>query len=284
MNATLGSAPVGSPRTASSRYPVVEREDIVFHSPRPGRLLVDVTFRNPSHFSTEATVAVLRSAPLGAFVAWQPLGYLQVPPLVPGESAVIRSEFEYEAPETLGGIDRLPPERVLTALGSEEPGRRRRQARPLSNPPLATDLLALLSSGSAHWAGNLNIFFPGVDVERHVAQALRVYPGRVNLAAFIVGNTRDRYQFHLDGNVDWNARLFDTCPGIVIVAGSALPQLSQGQWYRPLSGFLMLSVEPPADAETGAVNVHIRQQSTQREAVVEFTMDSRAAGPGCFKL
>jgi hypothetical protein len=188
-------------------------------------------------------------------------------------------------PETLGGIDKLPPERILTALGSEEPGpKRSRRSQPPVNPVPATDLLSLLGMEGVHWAGNLNVFFPGVDVERHTAQALRVYPGRMNLAAFIVGNPGDKYQFHLDGNADWNARLFDTCPGIVIVAGIGLPPLPQDQWYRPMSGFLMLAIEPPPEAEYGVVNVHVLQKSTGREAVVEFTMDARAAGPGCFKL
>ena len=209
-------------------------------------------------------------------------GFFQVPALEPGESIVVASEYEYDTPQTLGSIDKVPPERVLTALGSEEPGRRRRrQSRPSGNPAPAPDLLSMLGMGGMYWAGNLNVFFPGADVERHAAQALRIYPGRVNLAAFMVGCLSDRYLFNLTGNsVEWKARLHDSCIGLPIVAGAASKELALDRWVKPLSGLVTLAVEPPPEAETGAVNVHIRQESTGREAVVEFTMDSRAARAG----
>ena len=34
--------------------------------------------------------------------------------------------------------------------------------------------------------------------------------------------------------------------------------------------------------QEAAVEVHVCQRSTQQTAVVEFTFDSRAAGPGCY--
>ena len=55
-------------------------------------------------------------------------------------------------------------------------------------------------------------------------------------------------------------------------------------WHRPKTGVFLLLVEPPAEAVTGAVNVHVCQKSSGREAVIEFTMDARAAGPGCYKV
>jgi hypothetical protein len=286
MNATFASAPVFRDENQVRGLPVVEREDINLHSPRKGILRVEITFRNPGPDRTRATFGILRSAPLGAFVPWNDLGYFQVPALEPGESIVVGSEYAYDTPQPLGSIDKLPPERVLTALGSEEPGRRRRrQSRPSGIPAPATDLLAMLAMGGAYWAGNLNVFFPGADVERHRALALRIYPGRVNFAAFIVGNLGDRYEFDLAGNaVEWKARLHDSPIGLPILAGSATKELALNAWVRPLSGLVMLAIEPPMSAETGAVNVHIRQESTGREAVVEFTLDSTAAGPGCYKL
>jgi hypothetical protein len=47
-------------------------------------------------------------------------------------------------------------------------------------------------------------------------------------------------------------------------------------------GMLMLALQPPATAEAGQVEVHVRQRSTGRTAVVEFSLDARAAGPGCY--
>jgi hypothetical protein len=224
---------------------------------------------------------MLRSAPLGAFVPWQFLDVVQVPALEPGESAVVRGEYHYETPRTLGGLDKLPPDRVLTALGLGEPDRNPQPDR----SGLATDLLALLRQGGPYWAGNLNLFFPGKDVERHVAQALRVYPGCVNMAMFIIGATGDTYRYELTGDAaPWGARLFDTFASKPILDGLSAPALKEGTWHQPASGLLLLTVEPPPGATTGAVAVRVRQRSSQREAVVEFTMDSRAAGPGCYKL
>jgi hypothetical protein len=59
-----------------------------------------------------------------------------------------------------------------------------------------------------HWAGNINVFVGGKAVERHVAKALRVYPGRMNMAMFIVGSfgKADAYSFELVGLApDWLA-------------------------------------------------------------------------------
>src|SRR5438067_2103865 len=75
--------------------------------------------------------------------------------------------------------------------------------------------------GGVHWAGNLNVFVGGRDVERHMAQALRVYPGRVNLAMFVVGSgAADEYRFELNGDgTAWNARLFNAVAGHPLLAG-----------------------------------------------------------------
>jgi hypothetical protein len=265
----------------------VEREDIAFATVRPGVLLAQVTVRNDGPHPTEPTPAVLQTAPLGAFVPWQPLALVTIPSLAPGESTVLGGEYEFETPRALGTPDKLPPDRVLTALGLGEPD----PAVP-RGPTVARDLLALLGQGSVHWAGNLNLFFPGKDVERHTAAALRVKAGCRNLADFIVGCGRpDEYQFRLTGDaVAWNARLYDTMFGRPIADGVNSAELQEGVWHTPGGGHLpgcgiiLLAVEPPTDATTGAVNVHVRQRSTDREAVVEFAMDSRATGPGCTTL
>jgi hypothetical protein len=281
MTATDTTSPVRTARPALPYGLEVEREGIVFRTVRPGFVLVEVTFRNAGPHRTGPTLGILRTAPLGAFVPWQPVNVVQVPSLEPGESVTVTGEYRYATPQPLGSIDRIPPERVLTALGLGEPDRDPRPATPV----LAADMLQMLQQGGVHWAGNLNLFFPGADVERHVAQALRVYPGRVNLAMFIVGDTADVYQFRLTGDADaWNARLFDARFGRPIVEGLRTPEVPEDEWHQPASGLVLLSVEPPPEAEAGAVNVHVVQRSSGREAVVEFTMDSRAAGPGCYKL
>lgn len=263
----------------------VEREDIVFTTVRPGILRVEITITNKGSRRTEPTVGVIQSAPLGVFVPWSFLDIVRVPELAPGESTVVGGEYLYETPPALGGLDKLPPDRVLTALGLGEPDREPTRNPTPATPGLATDLLAVLQQGGQYWAGNLNLFFPGKDVERHVAKALRIYPGCANVAMFVVGATADTYRYELTGDAAvWNARLFDTRMGKPIIDGLSYPALEEGTWHQPLCGLLLLTVEPPPHATSGSVAVRVKQRSSQREAVVEFTMDARAAGPGCYKL
>src|SRR5262245_8163995 len=98
------------------RWLRVEREDISFATVRPGVLLTEVTVRNAGPHRTEPTPALLQTAPLGAFVRWQPLAVVTIQSLAPGESTVLRGEYHYETPQVLGTPDKLPPDRVLTAL------------------------------------------------------------------------------------------------------------------------------------------------------------------------
>jgi hypothetical protein len=58
--------------------------------------------------------------------------------------------------------------------------------------------------------------------------------------------------------------------------------LPEDKWLRPASGLILLALKPPEHAEAGAVNVHVQQQSTGKEAIVEFTLDPEADGPGCY--
>ena len=254
----------------------VSREDIRFQTRRPGVLSIEVTIHNTGTERSAATFGLLRSAPLGAFVPWRPLGLLEIPAIEGRRSTVVRHEVRYQPPAALAGADKLPPSRLLTALGLDD--------RDGDSSQLPADPLALFGRGGIYWAGNLNIFFPGKDVERHLAQALRIYPGRVNLAMFIVGDRHcDAYRFRLTGDgAGWGARLVDFGTGDSFAALVGKGGIQTGAWTRPTTGLLMLALKPPADARTGAVNVHVEQQSTGREAVVEFSLDANAAGPGCY--
>jgi hypothetical protein len=37
-------------------------------------------------------------------------------------------------------------------------------------------------------------------------------------------------------------------------------------------------------AEKGSVSIHVTRQSDGMEAIVEFSLDSKAAGAGCYKI
>src|SRR5207253_6154558 len=135
-------------------------------------------------------------------------------------------------PAPLGDFNRIPPKRLLTAVNfPERPSRqsgtgfvamlnlflRGRTARPsgldlAGRASLAPDLWDLLGRSQPYWAGNINVFVGIHPVERHLARSLRVYPGRTNLAMFIVGSPgrRDAFAFELVGlTPDWKASLYD---------------------------------------------------------------------------
>jgi hypothetical protein len=135
-----------------------------------------------------------------------------------------------------------------------------------------------------HWAGNINVHIGRQAVERHLAQALRIYPGHTNLAAFFVGDRRDEYQFELAGSgAAWEAALFD-CTDCQTFTG-ATASLPQGKWIRLEScRMVTLALCPPEYCDEGTVEVHVRQRSTSRDAVVEFSLDANAAGAGCYTV
>jgi hypothetical protein len=256
----------------------VERTDIRFANVAPDRLAIAITVQNLGLARSAPTVAVIQSAPLGAFVPWRPLTAVDVPGLEPGESKVVRTEVRHQAPAVLGTPTRVPPSRLITALGMDD-------QRPRRNGQLAGDLFKLLGQGGYHWVGNLNVFIGGKDVERHMAQALRVYAGRTNLAMFMVGSHRkDAYAFRLSADaLDWQAELFDmsgasSCE-LDTQANSAV---AENEWLELRAGMMMLAMVPPANAQAGSIEVHVRQASTGRAAVVEFSLDPQAAGPGCY--
>jgi hypothetical protein len=264
---------------------MVARTGIVFADIGPGCVGIEITVRNTGDSPSPPTAAVLTAAPLGAFVPWRPLAVVPAPALMPGESAVLRVEARRPAVAPLGPPDRVPPRRLLTALGAEDD--RPRMATPLPRGVLPADLMDLLGRKNAHWAGNLNVFIGGRDVERHLAQALRVYPGRVNLAMFVVGGRRDAYRFHVTGaGADWKARLYDMTGGetLNLDVGRSRP-VEEGRWVEaPARRLMFLALEPPAGCGVGSVAVHVTQRSSGREAVVEFSLDPAAAGPGCYTV
>src|SRR5262249_20111927 len=162
-----------SPSLAAASLLCIDREDIAFHPGAPGQVAIAITVRNLGEGRSPLTRATIQAAPLGAFVPWQPLARVRVPSLEPGETHVIRLAAARPAPPPLGPPDRVPPRMLLTALGF---GDRRRSRR--STGTLPADPLELLGRRNTYWAGNLNVFVGDRPVERHLAQALRVYPGR----------------------------------------------------------------------------------------------------------
>ena len=291
--------------TASLR---VERTDIDFSNIRPERLDIRVRVTNVGAECSAPTVAVLSAAPLGAFVPWRPLAAAQVPVLEPGASFVVRAEARRPRNQQLGTPDRIPPRQLLVALGADddEPSRQSQRnvatdllrflrgrrggsigaVKSIAAGELPADPLQLLGRENPHWAGNLNIFIGNQSVERHMAQALRVYPECTNMAMFIVGTLADAYAFTLRGSAErWEAGLFDITQGGSLLLDDNSTAIDVAKWIElPGCALMMLAMVPPKGASKGTIEVHVTQRSSGQTAVVEFSLDPSAAGPGCYTV
>ncbi len=286
---------------------VVERTDIQFGNVAPGRVRISVNVANVGLARSQPTTMRLQAAPLGAFVPWSDLTTLVVLSIGPGDSTGVATEVSAPPTRPLGEFSRVPPRKLLTAIGSEDEPQS--QARPQaqaanpwaslfallfgkrpqtsSSPTLPADPFALLMRVNIHLAGNINVHIGRHAVERHLAQALRIYPGHTNLALFFVGHGRDEYQFDLTGSgAAWDAALFNcnhlTKFGVALHQSQPIPR---SKWVR-LDGrhMILLALSPPANCDAGSVHVHVRQRSTNRDAIVEFSLDPCAAGAGCYTV
>lgn len=266
----------------------VSRKDITFANASPECVRIEITVHNLGAQRSAPTIAHLMAAPLGVFVPPKPLTVLPVPAIEGGGSAVLTLDAVRPATAPVGPPDRITRRQLLTALGGADDRANATNTRGTGTGVLRglpPDLLELLGHGNMHWAGNLNIFIGGQAVERHMAQALRIYPNQFNMAMFVVGSGRDAYRFHLIGeDTDWDAKLFDMTDGQTLQLDvNRYPPVVEDQWLEaPIARMMMLVLRPPCDCQAGSVDVHVTQRSTGKTAVVEFSLDPNAAGPGCF--
>jgi hypothetical protein len=296
-------------RTASAPFEVpasllglrADRTDISFENITPDLVRIDVRVTNEGSLPSPATEVFLESAPLGAFLDWQPLRALAVPALMPGQSTVISGTAWIPRPaEPLNNPKTVTPAQLQAAVeappetetapepetATAAPTARARRPRVLRSPPVvAADPLAVLGRGGVYWAGNIDVLMRNKPVERHLARALRIYPGKTNAAMFFVGDRKDGYRFDLTGLAsEWQAELLDMTRRPTLYPQGAAGVI-QGQWLE-LHGrsVFYLLLRPPRGAERGEVQVHVTRQSDGMEAVVEFSLDSRAAGAGCYTV
>jgi hypothetical protein len=282
---------------------VVQRTDINWCNIAPGRVQIAVNVMNVGESRSQPTIIRLQAAPLGAFVPWKELTGLFVPSIEAGESIKVAAEAATPLRKALGEFSRVPPRKLLTAVGSQDEPEPQPEAAnglgqmfarllrgpesELALPILPDDPLELLMRPHVHWAGNINVLIGRKAVERHCAQGLKIYPGRTNLADFFVGDRSDEYQFELTGSgASWEAALFD-CNSAASLAAARQPAatIERSKWIR-LHGMhlILLAFAPPADCESGSVEVHVRQRSTDKDAVVEFSLEASAAGAGCYAV
>jgi hypothetical protein len=293
FRSTAPTGPTLYTGAASAEGLRADRTDISFQNITPDLVRVDVRVTNDGSLWSPPTEVALQSAPLGAFVTWQPLLTLAVPSLPPRTSAVVSGTAWVPQPAPVARLEEawsmpahLLREYAETAAreAQEELEREARRLLRRPAPVVAADPLALLGRAGYHWAGNIDILMRGKAAERHMAQALRVYPGKTNAAMFYVGDRRDGYKFELSGDVeDWRAELVDMTHSPTLRPGGA-PGVPTSEFREMVCGTFYLLLRPPQGAERGAVSIHVTRQSDGKEAVVEFSLDSRAAGSGCYTV
>ncbi len=282
-----------APRRASGSAQLeVVRSGIRFHNVAPDRVRIEIEVRNRSATWSQPTPIRLQSAPLGAFVPWQPLATLHAPPIAPGETLAL--PFEAQCPPTDPAADfaGLVPRALLTAAGAGDgplvrfdPGLApllRAWSR-IGPGMLASDLLALHGRGATHWVGNLDVLIGRKRVERHLARGLRIYPGRPNVAMFGLGRSERGYLLRVCGDAaDWRLALFDSFEGRAV---APLDDDTFELLRRPFPArLLFFALQPPADAQRGSLELHFQRRPQGDSAVVEFDLDARAAGPGCYAV
>lgn len=285
----------------------VDRRDIEFHDVAGDRVRIQVSVRNAGQLPSQPEIMRIESAPFGAFVAWRPLAQLVVPALKPGESRELSIEVPRPRRVPLGDFNRVPPGKLLTALSSPgQPSRRKTDMQsllqlmwtgrswrsqeifPATDTSLAPDPWELLGRGQPHWVGNINVFIGSRAVERHMAKALRIYPGRTNLAMFVVGNPGqgNAFAFEVKGlESAWNAALYDMTHGNSLMVGDSASLIGRTKWIETLGHLLiMVAMQPPRDCSVGKLDVHVTRRADQKSAIVEFDLDSTAQGPGCYTI
>jgi hypothetical protein len=279
----------------------VERSDIEFYNVAPDRVRIEVTVRNPSDQVSEPAFMNLQFADFGAFLPWHPLQRLRVPAIVPWGRTTVSTEVGQDRLEAIAEGPRRPAGRSMIATSAEEPQpphakaeARRSLLERLAANRQAWQIAMRLRKGarrslvgrSTHWIGNINVFVGKAPVERHLARALRIHPGMTNMAIFSVGTRTDDYWFECSGRpLEGHSVLHLPCSGLPPFRPMDLARhsIQPGTWVTlPAYSHVCLTMKLPADCVGGELAVHVRRRSDLKEAVVEFSMDRAAAGPGCY--
>ncbi len=283
MNPNCSLSPIRSavPLEDPGEDLVVERSDIEFFDLASDSVGVQIKVRNSSDHTSPPRSMVVCSAPLGAFLPWRYLTTLTIPSLRPGAKVLVETTATRPRSLPLGRIDRIPPSSLVAALLEDDHAEDNTRSK-----RVAPSIFAFCSPSTWNWVGNLYVFLNHHGVERHLASGLRVQPGKLNMALFMVGDYRsDMYAFRILGDgAAWAARLIAaTSRTRNLLSLNDGSELEQSHWIPSSETQLVrLLFQPPANCRRGKIDVEVSQLSTRRKALVEFSLDPAAQGPGCF--
>ena len=311
LGGTAGIAAAMWHRSAKNRNTLeVQRRDIVFYNVSLDRVRIEITLRNTGAEASQETQAYVSAAPFGAFVPWEPLLVLPVPVLLPGEAVMLGADAQPSRPGRPRVPGRKRPRRRRTGVDAAEPEKRggpsavqiiqqawegvfskvlrtveEGDAGVFRLPVLPADPNARPEQLDAVWAGNLSVFVDSHSVEVHCAPRLGVCPERLNVVQFYVGSGDDAYAFDVAGEAaDWNVELRDAPIEDLLMDGSE-PRLPLGQWIESRTRRdVCLVTKPPRSCTASRLEVHVRQRSSGREAVVEFRFAPESSGVRCYTL
>lgn len=273
----------------------VPRTGIRFHNLTPERVQIEIAVENRGSERSAPTELRLEAAPFGAFVRWQPLATLDVPPIRAGGSVILRTTAEQPRPQPVtSSSGLLPPSLPSASAAGMDPRAIGARAwtlilgsltrTPFAPGKLPPSVLDLLDGARPHWAGNLNVWIGKQAVERHAAPRLRIFPGRANLSIFCLGHEPDGYAFSVQGlGEDWRCELLDLLSGRAVEWERepwSEPQWLSTQNTRPI----LFVVRPPLGCARGNTAVHVTQRSSGKSALVEFDLDPGAQGTGCYSV
>lgn len=255
------------------------RKDLEFRFNADGMVDVALRVTNPGPGVSPPRRGRIEVAAFGAFLPWEPLTVFRVPRLRPRQSTLV--ELRVRRTPAAGGLPPEPPREPKSALPlvARAPGT---IWDLLKSAMTAFGGLERCAPGAPIFAGNLNVHIGTASVERHLSGALRVYPGRINVAVFEVGRRGDAYRFEVrSSDPSWEASLHHFYGR----AGELESEIMSGEWYDRNGGLaVILAVKPPDECRRGAIEVHVEQRSSGRIAVVEFDLDQKALGAGCYTV
>ncbi len=226
--------------------PLLSREGISWRAVAPGRVEIAVEVSNDGPEPTEAGDLVIEAAAFGAFVPFRPVARIALGSLEPGER---RRVAQTVSRRLLQGAAAMPTGTMMVHL-----------LRRMFGPgPVDAQLVDGLSH--AEWIGNLNVYFdrrPDRAVERHCAFGLKVRAGRPLAAMLVLPDVREGFEVETRcSDPDWTADV-----------------ASFG------TGMASHLVRQPAEAGARAgVTVLVTRTSDGREVPVEFAFET-VGGPG----